>query len=115
MARRKSLALAAPFQGKWRIVEMDVWDDEAKDLLGSAFIAFAGRQGQLRFVALTASLDVRYEARCGGPLAEFSWQGDDDGEPCSGRGWASPGTAGRLVGHVYRHGGDESGFVCEPW
>jgi hypothetical protein len=25
------------------------------------------------------------------------------------------GTAGRLVGHLYFHMGDDSGFVCEPW
>ncbi len=24
------------------------------------------------------------------------------------------GTAGRVVGHVYIHSGDDSGFVCEP-
>jgi hypothetical protein len=29
------------------------------------------------------------------------------------RGWASLGTAGRLVGHFYIHLGDDSGFVCE--
>jgi hypothetical protein len=40
---------------------------------------------------------------------------DDDGaqrlNPACGRGWASLGTAGRLVGHFYSHQGDESGFV----
>ncbi len=25
------------------------------------------------------------------------------------------GTAGRLVGHLYFHMGDDPGFVCEPW
>ncbi|MDA8231583.1 MAG: hypothetical protein M0006_09615 [Magnetospirillum sp.] len=31
-----------------------------------------------------------------------------------GRGWVVLGTAGRLVGHIFIHNGDESGFVCEP-
>jgi hypothetical protein len=115
MAKQKLPALAAPFQGKWRIAEMDVWDNEAIDLLGPALIAFKGEQGEMRFIALTAWLDVRYEARNGGPVAEFSWEGDDEGDQRSGRGWAALGTAGRLVGHVYIHGGDDSAFVCEPW
>jgi hypothetical protein len=115
MPRRRSSGLAAPFQGKWRIVEMDIWPDDAVDLEGPAFIAIAGERGEMRFVALSASLDVRYQARRGGAVAEFSWQGFDDGEPCSGRGWVEPGTAGRLVGHVFIHDGDDSGFVCEPW
>ena len=42
-------------------------------------------------------------------------EGDDEGDQRSGRGWVALGTAGRLVGHVYIHGGDDSGFVCEPW
>jgi len=115
MAKQKPSALAAPFQGKWRIAEMDVWDNEAIDLLGPAFIAFKGREGEMRFIALTAWLDVRYDARNGGPVAEFSWEGDDEGDQRSGRGWVALGTAGRLVGHVYIHRGDDSGFVCEPW
>src|SRR5580704_13186859 len=36
-----------------------------------------------------------------------------DGGPASGRGWAALGTAGRLVGHIFIHKGDDSGFVAE--
>jgi hypothetical protein len=28
--------------GKWRITEMDLWDQDAIDLLGPAFIEFKG-------------------------------------------------------------------------
>jgi hypothetical protein len=28
--------------GKWRIAEMDLWDREALDLVGPAFIEFGG-------------------------------------------------------------------------
>ena len=38
MARKKAGALAAPFQGRWRVVEMDEWDEEACDLVEPAFI-----------------------------------------------------------------------------
>ena len=63
--------------------------------------------------ALQGFLDVRYGSRDGSACAEFSWEGQDDNDPACGRGWASLGTAGRLVGHFYIHLGDDSGFVCE--
>ena len=115
MARKKASLLAVPFQGKWRIVEMDLWDNKAIDLVESAFIVFSGQEGEMRFIAVRAWLDVRYETHDGRPVAEFSWEGIDEGDQRSGRGWAAIGTAGRLVGHIYFHNGDDSGFVCEPW
>ena len=115
MARKKAGALAAPFQGRWRVVEMDEWDEEARDLVEPAFIRFDGEDGEMRFIAVVAWLDVRYGARGGSPIAEFSWEGVDEGDQRSGRGWVEVGTAGRLVGHFFFHNGDDFGFVCEPW
>ena len=40
--------------GAWRIVEMDLWDAEAIDLLGPGFIKFGGdRSGRFRFIAVS--------------------------------------------------------------
>jgi hypothetical protein len=103
---------ARAFAGCWRITEMDACDEI--DLLGSAHITFTGKDGgELMFSAVEADLDVRYGARDGAACAEFSWEGFDDGSPTSGRGWAALGTAGRLVGHIFIHKGDDSGFVAE--
>ena len=115
MARKKLAALAAPFQGRWRIAEMDLWDNEALDLIEPAFLEIKGQEGEMRFIAVRAWLDIRYEVRPGGPQAEFSWEGVDEGDQRSGRGWVAMGTAGRLVGHFYFHMGDDLGFGCEPW
>jgi hypothetical protein len=115
MARKRATVLALPFQGRWRIAEMDLWDNEALDLVQPAFLEFNGNQGEMRFIAVTAWLDVRYETRSGGPVAEFSWEGVYENDPRCGRGWVAIGTAGRLVGHFFIHNGDDSGFVCEPW
>ena len=93
---RRAPGFARAFAGRWRITEMDGWDEI--DLLKSAHLA---------------DLDVRYDARDGAACAEFSWEGFDDGSPASGRGWAALGTAGRLVGHIFIHKGDDSGFVAE--
>lgn len=115
MRKKKSTLLAAPFQGKWRVVEMDLWDDEAVNLVTEAFITIKGERGEMRFIAVTAWLDVRYDTRAGEPIAEFSWEGTDEGDARCGRGWLVQGSAGRLVGHIFFHNGDDSGFVCEPW
>ena len=91
MARKQLSALAVPFQGRWRIAEMDLWDNAALDLVEPAFLEIRGQEGEMRFIAVTAWLDVRYDARAGGPIAEFSWEGVDEGDQRSGRGWVAPG------------------------
>ena len=91
---------------------MYVWDEI--DVAGSAHIPFSGKgDGKLAFLAVEADLDVRYGSRDGAACAEFSWEGFDDGTAASGRGWAALGGAGRLVGHIFIHKGDDSGFVAE--
>jgi hypothetical protein len=114
---RKSKAniIGAPFQGRWRIAEMELWDIDALDLVEPAFINISGEEGEMRFIAVRAWLDIRYTSHDGVPRAEFSWEGVDEGDQRFGRGWLETGTAGRLVGHIYFHMGDDSGLVCEPW
>jgi hypothetical protein len=110
----KPSTAAKAFAGRWRIVETGVWDNDFLDEVEEAHITFDGRSdGEIAFGALSGSLDVRYGSRDGSASAEFSWQGFDEDEAVSGRGWATIRTAGRLVGHFYIHKGDDSGFVCE--
>ena len=107
-------ALAKAFRGRWRIVEMAVWPDDYLDLIEPAHIAFEGStDGVFVFGAVKGWLDVRYGARDGAACAEFSWEGHNDADPASGRGWATIGTAGRLVGHLFIHNSDDSPFVAE--
>ena len=72
--KSKASLLAAPFQGRWRIAEMDLWDNETIDLVEPAFLEIEGEEGEMRFIAVQAWLDIRYDARAGGPVAEFSWE-----------------------------------------
>jgi hypothetical protein len=114
MARRPDFARA--FSGRWRITLMDTFPEDALDIAGDAHLTFSGTDdGEIAFVAVRAFLDVRYGSRDGAATAEFSFEGTDEGDPISGRGWAALGTAGRLVGHVDIHSGEESPFVCERW
>ena len=97
--------------GAWRIVEMDLWDRESIELMGPAPMEFGGDDtGQFRFIAVEGSMDCRHEQRDGSPYVGFSWEGDDDGEPAHGRGWATLANNGSLHGHMYFHMGDDSAF-----
>jgi hypothetical protein len=107
-------AFAKAFAGRWRIVEMDVWDNDFLDEVEEAHIAFEGPAGgEIAFGALSGDLDVRYGSRDGSACAEFTWEGFDDNDKACRRGWAAIGTAARLVGHFHIHNGDDSAFVCE--
>jgi hypothetical protein len=110
---KRKTALASGFKGRWRIAEMDMLASDELDLAEPAYISFGTADGDMAFAALSATLDVRYGARDGAACAEFTWQGFDEADPVCGRGWAALGTAGRLVGHIFIHNGDDSGFVAE--
>ena len=104
---------ANPFRGRWRIVSTDVWDRKDLDDLGPAQITFGpDRMGDLNVIAIEASIDYRVGTRDGAPIAEFSWEGADDGQPTSGRGWARLDGQG-LVGRLFIHQGDEAEFVAK--
>ena len=96
--------------GRWRIVEMDLWERETLDLGAPAFDELPPQQtGSLAFVAVEGSVDWRPVRRDGRPGAEVTWDGFDDDDPASGRGWAVL-RDGSLSGHIYLHLGDDSGF-----
>lgn len=97
--------------GRWRIVDMELWDQDAVDLIAPGFIEFQpDATGSFGFIAVQAELDSWEAPREGRPGAEFSWDGFDDGDPASGRGWARLEPGGQLHGHLYFHLGDDSGF-----
>jgi hypothetical protein len=101
--------------GKWRITEMDVWDREAIDLVGPAFIEFQGQGGQFHFIAVDGWMNCRHGHRGDRPYVDFTWEGNDECDPASGRGWAKLLKDGSLTGHIYFHHGDDSGFKAIPY
>ena len=100
--------------GRWRITEMDNWDQEAVNLVQPGFIEFDDDGlGDLGFIVVTGALDCRDADRDGRPGVEFSCQGSDEGDEVSGRGWAALNPDGTLEGHIYFHLGDDSAFRAE--
>ena len=90
---------------------MDVWDRDAIDLVGPAIIEItADGCGSVRFVAVEGFIDARHVDLDGCPAVELSWDGYDEGDQVSGRGWARLDEDGSLRGHLFIHSGDESGF-----
>jgi DNA excision repair protein ERCC-3 len=69
---------------KWRIAEMDLWDQDPLELVGPAFIEFGkGRSGQFRFVAVEGWIEWVHKGRNGRPYVEFTWNGNDECDPVS--------------------------------
>jgi hypothetical protein len=101
--------------GKWRITEMEVWDRDAIDLVGPAFIEFTGQGGQFRFIAVDGWMDCRHKDKSGRPYVEFTWDGNDECDLASGRGWAKLERDGALTGHIYFHHGEDSAFKATPF
>jgi hypothetical protein len=103
---------SADLTGRWRIVEMDLWDQDALDLVAPVFIEFSpDHTGRFGFIAVTGWIDWR-RAGTGRSGLEFSWEGTDEGDQVNGRGWADL-HDGVLQGHLYFHLGDDSSFRAE--
>lgn len=91
---------------------MDQWDVDYLELDGRPFIRIGPRgDGSLHFGAVDGIMDHRLGERDGRPLVEFSWDGSDEEDPVSGRGWATA-EGDRLTGRIFFHQGEESGFVA---
>lgn len=106
----------ARLAGRWRIVAMSGWDRDAIDLVEPAFIEFTfDGAGQFGFIAVQGWLDCRPVERDSGPGVEFTWEGVDEGDQVSGRGWAVLADDETIKGHLFFHLGDESSFRAKPF
>ena len=101
------------FYGRWRIIDSELWDREALDLIVPAHITFGDEGlGTMELIAIGASIDYRVSLRTAQAYVEFSWCGEDDGDFACGRGWAVR-KGDTLEGKLFIHQGDESGFAAE--
>jgi hypothetical protein len=103
----------SPFFGLWHIVSMSTWDEDYLNEEVQAFIEFgANEKGKFQFGYVQGIIDYREGQRDGKPCVEWSWEGNDEMDPCSGRGWAVL-EDGELSGMFFIHLGDESDFEAE--
>ncbi|MFK7991189.1 MAG: hypothetical protein AB8I08_34540 [Sandaracinaceae bacterium] len=98
------------FLARWRMVEMELWDEGNFDLCGEAHFEFSkGRQGGFSFVCVRGFMDCRFSGSADASRVDFSWEGHDEDMPVSGRGWAVI-DGEFLEGRIFIHNADDSSF-----
>ena len=102
-----------PYLGKWRIIEMEMWDQDFIDLETEGHFTFDKDElGSFEFGVVQGRLDYSIEKINGLERLEFSWEGCDESDPVSGRGWVII-EGGLLTGKIYFHLGDSSWFKAK--
>lgn len=98
------------FVGRWRIVDMEIWDQDFVDMEVAGHFTFQRKDlGSFQFGLVQGEIDWRIETFGDETRLAFSWLGRDECDPSSGRGWARI-ENGELRGRFYIHFGDDSGF-----
>ena len=103
-------ARGKPFMGKWSVVEMEAWDQEYVNMeVPGHFIFKKDGTGHFQFGLVQGEMDWRMETDHGWERIGFSWEGHDELDPASGRGWAVIENE-ELHGRIFIHQGDDSTF-----
>jgi hypothetical protein len=103
----------AKYIGKWRIVEMEMWDQEFIDSVTPGYFRFnKDKLGYFQFGSVEGELDYRIEKIGDVERLEFSWEGQSENDPALGRGWAVI-NGDFLEGRFYFHFGDDSWFKAK--
>jgi hypothetical protein len=97
------------FLGIWRITETELWDEDALDMVVPAHITFEREGGRFEMICVVGEMDCRFA----GDRVEYSWVGNDEMDPASGRGWGEITRRGSLEGRIFFHQGDDSAFVAK--
>ena len=81
--------MRSPYIGTWRIIEMEQWDQDYIDLVVPGSIACReDNLGEFQFGTVHGDMDYHLEPYQETGRLKFSWQGEDDMDLVSRRGWA---------------------------
>lgn len=109
----EKMQIEKSYTGKWRISDMELWDQEFVDLIEAGHLTFNDDgTGTIIFGAVNVVVDGRVESVNGAERLEFSFAGGDEGEFVCGRGWAHV-SGPNMSGNIYFHRGDVSTFTAE--
>ena len=98
--------------GKWRLLDMEQWDQDFIDLVEPGYISFK-KDGTGEMVFGAVNLSLNWE-RTGNGKAEFTFSGFDEMDEVSGRGTVFVSSC-QLGGRINFHQGERSGFVAKKW
>jgi hypothetical protein len=98
------------FTGTWFIVEMEAWVQEYVNMEVQGHVTFKkDGAGHFQFGLFQGDMDCRIETVGGRDGIGFSWEGQDEMDSASGRGWAVI-ENDELCGRIFIHQGDDSAF-----
>ena len=104
-----------PYIGKWRIIEMEIWDQDFIDMETEGHFLFEKDQlGSFQFGLVQGQIDYRIEIIGEIERLEFSWEGQDENDEVFGRGWAAI-TDDHLEGRFYFYLGDDYWFKAKRY
>jgi len=100
--------------GHWRIIEMELWDQQYIDAEVNAYIRFDPNGfGEFQFAYVTGTIDYRLVERESSQAVEWSWEGNEEMNEVRGRGWAVLREDRHLHGRIFIHNGDDSQFEAK--
>jgi hypothetical protein len=95
------------YTGKWRITEMEQWDMDYIDSEVPGYFEFDDSGfGEFQFGYVEGQMDCTISEH----KIEFSWNGSDEMDEASGRGWCTLKSNKEIEGMIYFHCGDNSAF-----
>jgi len=98
--------------GTWRITGMEAWDADYINLAGPGYLKIDRQgRGSMQFGVVEAALDCRVEEIGSIQRLEFTFQGIDEEEAISGRGWSTV-SGDEMTGRICFHRGEASGFTA---
>ena len=103
------------FTGKWDIFEMSNWDEAYFNEDGQAYIKINKNEyGEFKFGYVEAEIYGVISKDKEETLLEFTFDGNDEMDPCQGRGWIKIKTDNPdiIEGELFFHGGDSSTFLA---
>jgi hypothetical protein len=94
--------------GKWKITEMEQWDLEFIDEQGPGYFEFeSNNRGSFMFGYVEGEVDFRESTTDDGKI-EYSWEGQDEMDEVSGRGYFKIISDDEIYGEIFFHQGDSS-------
>jgi hypothetical protein len=91
---------------------MSQWDEDFINAEVHGFIEFdAQGGGEFQFGYVRGDMGCQLTTRDGEPAVEWTWEGNDEMDPATGRGWAVL-KGDELHGMIFFHQGDDSEFVA---
>ncbi len=99
--------------GRWNIVEMEMWDEDYFNMEEQAFIQINDNgNGQFKFGLVNANLNGNIYSVNGKERYEFTWDGYAEMDDVFGFGWFILDSYNKISGEIRFHRGDSSTFTA---